>query len=166
MRPPPQRLRSCRPVSEDPSEHGRELTLTDNAPIKRLCRLPLRIERLAGRDCTPCSSRFQCTRSKQEPHIISLQTGDLHEALQTMRKRQTTEEFRKSYAPRAGIESTHAQAIRRSGLRRTRYRGLVKTRLQHIITAVAINLLRIASWANGTPLALVARNKSLREKAL
>ena len=107
---------------------------------------------MASSDCTSCSSCSQCTRSKQEPRIISLQTRDLHEALQTMRKRQTTEEFRKSYAPRAGIESTHAQAIRRSGLRRTRYRGLVKTRLQHVITAVAINLLRIASWANGTPL--------------
>jgi Transposase DDE domain len=58
-----------------------------------------------------------------------------------------------SYAPRAGIESTHAQPIRRSGLRRTRYRGLVKTRLRHVITAVAINLFRIASWLNGTPLA-------------
>jgi hypothetical protein len=34
-----------------------------------------------------------------------------------------------------------------------RYRGLVKTRLQHVITAVAINLFRIGSWANGTPLA-------------
>ena len=109
--------------------------------------------RFSGRDCTPCSSRSQCTRSKQEPRIIGLQTRDLHDALPTMRKRQTTEEFRKSYAPRAGIESTHAQAIRRSGLRRTRYRGLVKTRLQHVITAVAINLLRIASWANGTPVA-------------
>ena len=32
------------------------------------------------------------------------------EALQAMRMRQTTEEFRNSYAPRAGIESTHAQA--------------------------------------------------------
>jgi hypothetical protein len=28
-----------------------------------------------------------------------------------MRTRQTTEEFRKSYSPRAGIESTHAKAI-------------------------------------------------------
>jgi transposase len=72
--------------------------------------------RFSGRDCTPCSSRSQCTRSKQEPRIISLQTRDLHEALQTMRKRQTKEEFRKSYAPRAGIESTHAQAICCSGL--------------------------------------------------
>jgi hypothetical protein len=109
--------------------------------------------RFSGRDCTPYSSRSQCTRSKQEPRIISLQTRDLHEGLQTMRTRQTTEKFRKSYAPRAGIESTHAQAIRRSGLRRTRYRGLVKARLQHVITAVAINLLRISSWANGMPLA-------------
>jgi transposase len=108
--------------------------------------------RFSGRDCTPCTSRSQCTRSKQEPRIISLQARDLHEALQRMRKRQTTEEFGKAYAARAGIESTHAQAIRRSGLRRT-HRGLVKTRLQHVNTAVAINLLRIASWASGTPLA-------------
>jgi transposase len=109
--------------------------------------------RFARRDCTPCPSRSQCTRSKQEPRIIGLQTREHHEALQTMRTRQTTEEFRKSYAARAGIESTHAQAIRRSGLRRTRYRGLSKTHLQHVITAAAINLLRIASWANGTPVA-------------
>jgi transposase len=81
--------------------------------------------RFSGRDCTPCSSRSQCTRSKQEPRIISLQTRDLHEALHTMRRRQTTEEFRKSYAPRAGIESTHAQAIRRSGLRRTHAIGVL-----------------------------------------
>jgi hypothetical protein len=98
---------------------------------------------LSGRDCTRCSSRSQCARSKQEPRIIKLRTRDLHETLQAMRKRQTTEEFRKSYAPRAGIESTHAQAIRQSGLRHTRYRCLVKTRLQHVITAVATNLLRI-----------------------
>lgn len=72
-----------------------------------------------------------------------------------MRIQQKTGEFRESYAIRAGIEGTHAQAIRRSGLRRARYRGLAKTHLQLVITAVAINLLRIASWANGTPLAHV-----------
>jgi Transposase DDE domain len=70
-----------------------------------------------------------------------------------MRVRQTTNEFRQAYAARAGIESTHAQAVRRSGLRRTRYRGLSKTHLRHVITAAAINLSRIASWADGTPLA-------------
>ena len=109
--------------------------------------------RFARRDCTPCSSRPQCTRAKQEPRIVGLQTRENHEALQAMRTRQTTDEFRKSYAARAGIENTHAQAVRRCGLRRTRYRGLPKTHLQHVITAAAINLLRIAAWASGTPLA-------------
>jgi transposase len=109
--------------------------------------------RFARRDCTPCPSRPQCTTSKQEPRLIGLQSREYHEALQMMRARQKTEEFRESYAARAGIESTHAQAIRCSGVRRTRYRGLAKTHLQHVITAVAINLLRIASWMDGTPLA-------------
>jgi hypothetical protein len=32
-------------------------------------------------------------------------------------------------------------------------RGLSKTHLQHVLTAAAINLLRIASWTDGVPLA-------------
>ncbi len=108
--------------------------------------------RFARRDCTPCASRPLCTEAKQEPRILGLQTREYHETLQLLRKRQSTAEFRKSYAARAGIESTDAQAIRRSGLRRTRYRGLAKTYLQHVVTAAAINLLRIAAWASETPI--------------
>jgi DDE family transposase len=51
---------------------------------------------------------------------------------------------------RAGIESTHAQAIRRSDLRRTRYVGLEKTRLQHIFTAIALNMVRAVEWLTDT----------------
>ena len=101
--------------------------------------------RFARADCTPCASRRQCTRSCVEPRIVGLQDREHHEALQAMRVRQKTPEFRKSYAQRAGIESTHAQAIWRSGLRRARYRGLAKIHLQHVLTATAINLLRIAA---------------------
>jgi hypothetical protein len=72
------------------------------------------------------------------------------DALQSARRHQATEEFRKSYAARAGIEGTHAQAIRRCGLRRCRYIGLAKRRLQHVITAVAVNLVRISEWHNDT----------------
>ncbi len=39
-----------------------------------------------------------------------------------------------------------AQGTRAFGLRFCRYRGLTKTRLQHIITACAINLVRVWSW--------------------
>ena len=94
-----------------------------------------------------------CTRSKHEPRIIGLQAREHHEALQDARRHQDTAEFRESYAARAGIEATHEQTIRRCGLRRCRYIGLAKTHLQHIISAAAVNLVRIANWVNGIPTA-------------
>lgn len=109
--------------------------------------------RFSATDCTPCPHRAQCTRSKKEPRILGLATRDSHEALQTARQVQTTEAFRQQYAARAGVESTHEQAIRRCGLRQCRYIGLAKTHLQHIVTAVAINLIRVGDWLAGTPIA-------------
>jgi transposase len=109
--------------------------------------------RFSGRDCTPCALRPCCTRSKHQPRIIGLQAREHHEALQDARRHQDTAEFRESYAARAGIEATHEQTIRRCGLRRCRYIGLAKTHLQHIISAAAVNLVRIANWVNGIPTA-------------
>jgi len=109
--------------------------------------------RFARRDCTPCPLRSRCTRSKREPRIIGLQAREQYEALQAAREQQDTAEFRETYAARAGIEATHGQAVRRCGLRRCRYVGLTKTHLQHLISAVAINLVRIANWVNGIPTA-------------
>jgi hypothetical protein len=57
--------------------------------------------------------------------------------------------FQHQYAVRSGIESTHEQAIRRCGLRRSRYIGLAKTHLQHLLTAIAINLVRLSDWWAG-----------------
>ena len=42
--------------------------------------------RFARADCTPCPSRSQCTRSKQEPRIIGLLPREQHEALQAARR--------------------------------------------------------------------------------
>jgi transposase len=74
-----------------------------------------------------------------------------HAALQATRLRQTTSAFKEAYAQRAGIEGTISQSVRRCGLRRSRYLGLPKTRLQHLATASAINLLRVAEWLDQTP---------------
>ena len=38
------------------------------------------------------------------------------------------------------------------GLRYTRYIGLAKTNLLHVLTAVALNVCRLASWLNGEPI--------------
>jgi transposase len=115
--------------------------------------------RFARKDCTPCPMRSRCTRAKDEPRIIGLQARENYEALQSARRYQTTEEFQKNYAARAGIEGTHAQAISRCGLRRCRYIGLAKTHLQHVITAAAVNLVRIADWHNAIPTAKTRRSR-------
>ena len=98
------------------------------------------------------SARGRSAReSKQEPRIIGLLPREQHEALQAARREQGTEEFRSRYAARAGIEGTHEQAIRRCGLRRCRYIGEAKAHLQHLLTAAAINLVRLSEWWAGTP---------------
>jgi transposase len=55
------------------------------------------------------------------------------------------------YAPRAGIEGTLSQGVRGFGLRRCRYMGLAKARLQHVATAAAINVYRISDGFGGAP---------------
>jgi transposase len=106
----------------------------------------------ARKDCTPCPSRSQGTRSKQEPRIIALLPREQHEVLQAARREQETEEFRRRYAARAGIEGTHEQANRRCGLRCCRYIGEAKAHLQHLLTAAALNVVRLSEWWAGTPL--------------
>ncbi len=49
--------------------------------------------------------------------------------------------------PAAGVESTMSQGVRAFGLRRARYRGLIKTTLQNVATAAAVNLDRLAAEA-------------------
>ena len=107
--------------------------------------------RFARKDCTPCLHRAQCTRAKKEPRIVGLQAREQYEALHAARQRQTTDAFAQQYAPRAGIEGTHTQGIRRCGLRQARYIGLAKTHLQHIATAAALNVVRLGEWLVGTP---------------
>jgi transposase len=99
--------------------------------------------RFARKDCTPCPLRTRCTKSKQEPRITGLLPREQHEALQAARRRQETEEFRQQYAARAGIEGTHEQAVRRCGLRRCRYIGQANAPLQHVLTAAALNVIRL-----------------------
>jgi transposase len=73
--------------------------------------------------------------------------------LQAARTRQQSASYQAAYHKRAGIEGTFTQTIRNSGLRRTRYIGIRKTHLQHVVTAVATDILRMMNWLNDLPLA-------------
>jgi hypothetical protein len=55
-----------------------------------------------------------------------------------------------------------SQGVRAMGLRRARYLGLTKTHLQHVLTAAAINLVRLGSWLAGIPLARTRQSAFLR----
>jgi Transposase DDE domain len=59
---------------------------------------------------------------------------------------------RRGYTARAGVEGTINQAVAITGMRPARYRGLRKVRLQHVFSAVALNLIRLNAYWNGHPL--------------
>lgn len=105
----------------------------------------------ARADCQPCPLHQRCTRTAAR--TLPLHPRDAELALRAARQREQTPEFATAYAPRAGVEATYAQALRRCGLRRSRYAGQAKTHLQHLLTAAALNLVRLGSWLTGTPLA-------------
>jgi transposase len=101
--------------------------------------------RWAAADCRVCAVRPACTRAAGA-RCLQVRTRDQHLALQAARQWQTTPAFKQAYAQRAGIESTHSQALRRCDIRHTRYLGLAKTHLQQVISAVAVNLFRVLDW--------------------
>jgi transposase len=107
--------------------------------------------RFARADCRPCPCRGSCTRAVARTLTLHPRAEEL--ALRAARRREQTPWFATAYAPRAGVEATYAQALRRCGLRRSRYTGQAKTHLQHLLTATALNLLRMGCWLTGTPLA-------------
>ncbi len=65
---------------------------------------------------------------------------------------QEDRDWQAKYALRAGVEGTIRQTVAVTGSRRARYRGLAKTHLEHVYSAVALNLIRLDAWWNGQPL--------------
>ena len=99
-------------------------------------------------DCVPCPARSLCTASRRRQ--LSLPPRDLAEAQAAARAAEKTTGFQADYARRAGVEGTMHQAASH-GARRARYRGLPKTRLDHVYMACALNLLRLEAYWTGTP---------------
>jgi len=113
-------------------------------------------------ECLACRSRPLCTRATTEGREMTLRPRPLHEALQAARQQQETSEWKTEYAKRAGIEGTVSQGVRGFGLRRCRYVGLAKARLQHVITAAAMNLSRLAAWLMEVPRARTRTSRFAR----
>jgi hypothetical protein len=96
--------------------------------------------------CAACPLFARCVTSKHGGRQVTLH---YHEGvLRAARARQDTEEFRTTYRRRALIERKIAELIGH-GLRRARYVGRAKHRLQALWTAAGVNLKRLVALSAG-----------------
>ena len=97
--------------------------------------------------CGPCALRLQCIKKEQSHRTLAV--GEHHTILQARRREQQTEPFKERMKHRNAIEGTQSELVRAHGLRRARYRGLAKARLQNYFAGAACNLkrwLRRLAW--------------------
>ena len=107
--------------------------------------------RFRQQDCRACAARMLCTQATQAARTLKLHPQAQYEALHAARAWYASPEGKQGYTRRAGIEGTLSQGVRAFGLRRTRYRGLPKTHLQHVATAAAMNVDRLVAWLDERP---------------
>jgi transposase len=97
--------------------------------------------------CQACEGQAFCTKQKQSGRLLQLRPREQHQVLEQARIKQAQSDYQVLLNQRAGIEATLSQAVRAFELRRTRYFGLDKTHLQHLLTAVGLNL-----WEGRSPI--------------
>jgi transposase len=97
--------------------------------------------------CAACPLRLKCIKAEHKHRTLVV--GENHTVLQTRRNDQKTAEFKARLKHRNAIEGTQSELVRAHGMRRARYRGLAKTKLQNYFIGAACNVkrwLRRAAW--------------------
>jgi transposase len=97
--------------------------------------------------CHDCPLRERCLGKDQRHRTLVV--GEHHTVLQARRQEQRTEAFKQRMKHRNGIEGTQSELVRGHGLRRARYRGLAKAKLQNYFIGAACNVkrwLRREAW--------------------
>lgn len=90
--------------------------------------------------CETCALFARCVHSKTDGRTV---TSHYHEGLlQSARSQQATAEFKETYRQRAAVERKIADLVGH-GLRRARYIGKVKIRLQNHWVGAVVNLKRL-----------------------
>ncbi|MFE4333871.1 IS1182 family transposase [Streptomyces sp. NPDC056831] len=114
---------------------------------------PLIVARFTKGQCRPCPVRAQCTTSRESARNVGFPPRELRELQLRVRTEQQTPEWKARYAVRSGVEGTVNEFAHGHDMRRCRYRGQDKTHLQHVLTAIAVNIERLSGLppAGGTP---------------
>ena len=107
--------------------------------------------------CHECPLRSQCLGEGQRHRTLVV--GEHHTALPARRQEQKTELFQERMKHRNAIEGTQSELVRGHGLRRARYRGLGKVKLQNYFIAAACNVkrwIRREAWKLGQAVSVAA----------
>jgi transposase len=107
--------------------------------------------------CAACPLRLKCIKAGHKHRTLVV--GENHGVLQARRTEQKTDAFKQRLKHRNAIEGTQSELVRAHGLRRARYRGLVKTKLQNHLAGAACNVkrwLRRLIWETRRSLAAMA----------
>ena len=91
--------------------------------------------------CGGCPNASKCIGENQDHRTLTV--GEHHMHLQKRRKEMTTEEFKKKMRRRNAIEGTQSELVRGYGMRKARYRGLARVRLQNYFIGTACNIKRL-----------------------
>jgi hypothetical protein len=97
--------------------------------------------------CAACPLRLKCIKAEHQHRTLVV--GENHTVLQSRRNEQKTAEFKARLKHRNAIEGTQSELVRAHGMRRARYRGLAKTKLQNYFIGAACNVkrwLRRVAW--------------------
>jgi transposase len=118
-------------------------------------------------NCKNCPTKERCITEKQQRRQLTFPSKKAFDARELLRNKMETKEYQLTYQKRSGIEGTISQSTRVTGSRRSKYSSLVKTHLQQVASAAAINLYRLADWFNDKPISKTRESKfyKLRPKA-
>ena len=110
---------------------------------------PLIVARFTKSQCQPCPASAVCTISGDGKRTVGFPPRELYELQIRNRADQQDPGWHKRYAVRSGIEGTVCEFAHGHGMRHCRYRGQPKAHLQHVLTAIAVNIERLSRQPAG-----------------
>ncbi|WP_246144586.1 transposase [Actinacidiphila oryziradicis] len=112
---------------------------------------PLIVARFTKSQCQPWPARAQCTTSRESARNVGFPPRELLNMQVKARVEQQSPHWRERYAVRSGVEGTICEFAHGHGMRRCRYRGQPKAHVQHVLTAIAVNIERLSGQSPSPP---------------
>ncbi|MFI9042679.1 transposase [Streptomyces sp. NPDC053726] len=104
---------------------------------------PFTVVRFDKRQCGPCPEKSSCTSGAAR--TVNFLPQHLHELQARNRSDQQDPQWQRLYASRSGIEGTMNELVNGHRMRRCRYHGVSKAHVQHVLTAIAVNIERLST---------------------